>query len=210
MPTATVDTVQYYFRENGRSGPLVILGHSDASSSAQWRSLMEDLGGEFRLRAFDTAGQGRSHPWPEEQPYSIAAESRIVDALAESETARIHLVGHSAGGMFLLGAALRLGERLASLTLVEPVAFFLLRQAGKGVALAEVEQVRRDFKQRVRAGSHAEAMAGFVDYWTGEGNWAAMPEERRAPIVATAPKIYLQWDAALCDHHTLADFSQIS
>lgn len=209
MPTATVDSVRYYFREEGQ-GPLVILGHSDASSSGQWRGLMEELGGEFRLRAFDTAGQGRSHPWPEARSYSVAAESKIVDALAASEVGPIHLVGHSAGGMFMLGAALRLGARLASMTLLEPVLFSLLREAGEELAWAEVERVAETFQQLVRAGRAEEAMAGFVDYWTTQGAWAAMPEERRVPIIATAPKICLQWEASFRGDHTLAEFSNLS
>ena len=210
MPTTTVNSVQYYFREQGQEGPLVILGHSDANSSGQWRGLMEELGGEFRLRAFDAAGQGRSQPWPEERAYSVAAESKIVDALAASEVGPIHLVGHSAGGMFMLGAALRLGAQLASLTLVEPVMFSLLRQAGKERAWEEIEQVAGVFRELVRVGQPEEAMNGFVDYWTTQGTWAAMPKERRESMIATAPKICLQWDASFGNDYTLVEFSRLS
>lgn len=209
MPTVTVDSLQYYFREEGR-GPLVILGHSDASSSAQWRGLMKELGAEFRLRAFDTAGQGRSDPWPEGRPYSVAAESRIAGALAATGPGPIHLVGHSAGGLFVLGAGLRLGARLASLTLVEPVMFSLLRDAHEERAWTEVQEVAREFQGLLRTGHHEEAMAGFVDYWTTRGTWAATPEDRRAPMLAAATKISLQWDASFRDEYTLAEISRLS
>ncbi len=190
MPTTTVNSVQYYYREQGQEGPLVILGHSDANSSGQWRGLMEELGGEFRLRAFDAAGQGRSQPWPEERAYSVAAESKIVDALAASEV--------------------RLDAHLASLTLVEPVMFSLLRQAGKERAWKEIEQVAGVFRELVRVGQPEEAMNGFVDYWTTQGTWAAMPKERRESMIATAPKICLQWDASFGNDYTLVEFSRLS
>lgn len=210
MPSTTANAIRYHIRETGTAGPLVVLGHSDASSSAQWRLLMEELAGEFRMRAFDTSGQGRSQPWPEGLRYSVSAESEIVDALVESETERFHLVGHSAGAMFLLGAALRLNERLASLTLIEPVMFALLRLASKEDAWAEVTAMRREFQGLVRADNLEEAMRMFVDYWTMSGNWDAMAEDRRAEIMATARKIYLQWDAALYDEHTLDEYARIT
>ena len=171
---------------------------------------MEDLAGEFRVRAFDTSGQGRSQPWPEALRYSVSAESKIVDALAESETRPFHLVGHSAGAMFLLGAALRLNDRLASLTLIEPVMFALLRLGSKDDAWEEVMEMRREFEGHVRADNLEDAMRLFVDYWTTPGNWDAMPQDRRAPIVATARKINLQWDAALYDEHTLDEYARIT
>jgi len=130
--------------------------------------------------------------------------------LAESETGRFHLVGHSAGAMFLLGAALRLNDRLASLTLIEPVMFALLRLASKEDAWAEVTEMRREFQGRVRADNLEDAMRMFVDYWTTPGSWDAMPEDRRAPIIATARKIYLQWDAALYDEHVLDEYARIT
>ncbi len=53
-------------------------------------------------------------------------------------------------------------------------------------------------------------MAGFVDYWTTQGAWAAIPEDRRASMLVTAPKISLQWDASFRDDYTLAEISRLS
>ena len=36
----------------------------------------------------------------------------------------------------------------------------------------------------------------FVDYWTGAGTWAAMPDERRQNTMAMLPPVVHEWDMA--------------
>lgn len=209
MPTITVDSVEYFYRDIGQ-GPLVILGHSDGSSSGQWRGLMDLLQGEFRLLAFDISGQGRSSAWPHGKPWSLAAESAVINVLADLAPGPLHLVGHSVGGLFALDAATRLTNRLTSLTLVEPSAFFLLRQEGCREAWAEIEQVASKFQEQAKAGLTAEAMAQFIDYWTEPGGWEAIPEERRESLLGTAEKISMEWVAAFADDHSLETVGEFS
>ena len=52
-----------FFREAG-SGPGVVCVHSNASSSGQWRGLMDLLAARFHVLAADTYGAGKSPPWP--------------------------------------------------------------------------------------------------------------------------------------------------
>ncbi|MDP3224795.1 MAG: alpha/beta fold hydrolase, partial [Rubrivivax sp.] len=52
-----------FVREAG-SGPTLLCLHSNASSSTQWRALMELLSPRFRVLAPDQLGAGRSPPWP--------------------------------------------------------------------------------------------------------------------------------------------------
>jgi pimeloyl-ACP methyl ester carboxylesterase len=52
-----------FFREAG-SGPGVVCLHSNASTSGQWRSLMELLAPKFHVLAADSYGAGKSPPWP--------------------------------------------------------------------------------------------------------------------------------------------------
>lgn len=209
MAIITVNSVDYFYRDSGH-GPLVILGHSDASSSGQWRGLMEHLEGEFRLLAFDISGQGRSPAWPEGMPYSLGAESAVIDALADLASGPLHLVGHSAGGMFILDAAIRLTGRLESLTLIEPTAFFLLRQKGCREAWTEIQQVAKSFQAQVEAGLSEEAMARFVEYWSEPGGWKAMPEERRKLLVGTVEKICLEWEASFAETSLLETIGMLA
>jgi len=51
-----------YVREAG-TGPGVVCIHSNASSSAQWRGLMELLSVNHRVLASDSYGSGKSPDW---------------------------------------------------------------------------------------------------------------------------------------------------
>jgi len=48
-----------YFREAGAGTPVVCI-HSSASSSGQWRALMERLADRFRVIAVDLYGSGKT------------------------------------------------------------------------------------------------------------------------------------------------------
>ena len=51
-----------FFREVGE-GDAVVCIHASASSSGQWRPLMEQLSERYRLIAPDLLGYGRSPAW---------------------------------------------------------------------------------------------------------------------------------------------------
>ena len=51
------------YLEAGSSGPLVVLVHSSVSGARQWRRLMENLEGDFRVRALNLFGYGDTPPW---------------------------------------------------------------------------------------------------------------------------------------------------
>ena len=67
------NTSSVSYREAG-AGKAVVCLHASASSSAQWRPLMDRLGGRFRTLAADLYGSGRSPAWPGEQPMWLADE----------------------------------------------------------------------------------------------------------------------------------------
>ena len=111
-----------YFREAG-SGPAVLCLHCSASSSGQWRPLMERLAGRYRVIAPDLYGCGKSPAWPGERPMWIDDQIELLASAFERAGERFHLIGHSYGGAIALKAALSLRPRLASLVLYEPVLF---------------------------------------------------------------------------------------
>lgn len=55
--------VEPFFREAG-TGPGVVCFHANASSSTQWRELMELLAPRCHVLATDGYGAGKSPPWP--------------------------------------------------------------------------------------------------------------------------------------------------
>jgi len=76
----------------------------------------------------DLIGYGSSAPWPADKPFKAEADLDVLTAIAKKSRGALHLVGHSYGAALALETTGLLGNRVKSLTLVEPVSFHLLRQ----------------------------------------------------------------------------------
>lgn len=148
--------------------PTVLL-HSSGLSSRQWGRLAAALG--ERAIAPDLLGHGTSAPWPEPEPFSFERDVDQIEALLRAR-GPVHLVGHSYGGFLALQTALRVPEKIETLTLYDPVAFGALDRTADADARADV------FALELRWGT--EFLQTFVDYWGGPGAWNALREDARA------------------------------
>jgi pimeloyl-ACP methyl ester carboxylesterase len=186
-----------FFREAGTPGqPAVLLLHSSASSSGQWRLLMEQLAPHFHLIAPDLQGCGKSAPWHFERPLCLDDEVDALAAVIERAGPRFHLVGHSFGGAVALRLALRYPERLASLALYEPVLFSVLKSAApQSAGWQEVDAIATQTTALLDAGEVEGATARFVNYWMGDGHFERQPEARRPALVAGMPAVKGHWQA---------------
>ena len=194
-----------YFREAG-SGPAVLCLHCSASSSGQWRALMEQLADRHHVIAPDLYGCGKSPAWPEERPLWIDDQIALLASAFERAGERFHLVGHSYGGAIALKAALRLRARLKSLVLYEPVLFsVLLSDAPQSAAAREIVAVRDD----VVSGDSKAAAERFIDYWMGRGTWAATPEARRITLVDAVTAQKPEWHSAFNEPTPLQAYSAL-
>jgi len=155
--------------------PVVLL-HSSGLSRRQWRRLAPLLTAEgFPVVLPDLVGHGDSPPL---LPRQRARHEDDIDWLGRLLEARgrMHLVGHSYGGLIAAIAAARAPERVRSLVLIEPVAFGMLAPSD---VEAREELAAIDF--RWNEPFDAERwLSVFVDYWSGPGAWAALREEARA------------------------------
>ena len=129
MTLPPLDTV----RRNGRAiayrtageGPPVLLLHGIGSGSASWEAQFNGLSGRFRIVAWDTPGYGASDPLPGERPDSGAYGDAVADLLDGLGLERIHLLGHSLGGLIAAAFAARHPRRLLSVTLSDAAAGYL-------------------------------------------------------------------------------------
>jgi pimeloyl-ACP methyl ester carboxylesterase len=171
-----------YFREAG-AGPAVVCLHSNASTSGQWRALMERLSGRFRVIAVDQYGAGKSPGWPAGTRGALDDELALLEPLLHSLPAPFHLVGHSYGAALALKAALRDPARVKSLALYEPTLFaLLLAQDPRHPAAQGIRDAADDAAAAVARGDLDAAGQRFIDYWMGAGAWSAMPQSRRPAI----------------------------
>jgi len=208
MATLQVSGSQVEYVELGAGEPVFLL-HSSGSSSAQWRALAERLSHRYRVIAPDWYGHGGTAHWPGARPFHLECEAEIVLALLERVNEPAHLVGHSYGGAVALHVAGFQTELLRSLTLIEPVAFHLLRGADTP-ALAEIKEVAEIVTRAVARGEYVAGFEHFVDYWTSPAAAAEVPAYKRFAMAARLPKIALEFHATLNEPARLEDFRSMS
>lgn len=181
-----------FYREAGAGEPIVLL-HCSSGSSGAWAPVMNHLGQDYRVLAPDLLGYGRTAPWPRDAPLEPDAELKVVEALLDVAGRPAHLVGHSYGGTVALRAARRFPREVASLTLIEPVAFQLLRRADEPDGWREIAALAERHLALVGEGRDAAAAEAFVTYWTGPKAWQQMPDAARDSAVRTAHKVAAEW-----------------
>jgi pimeloyl-ACP methyl ester carboxylesterase len=201
--------VRAYFREAG-SGPAVVCLHCSASTSGQWRPLMERLADRYHVIAADLYGCGKSPAWPEERPMWLDDQLALLAPVFERAGERFHLIGHSYGGAIALKAAPGLRPRLRSLVLYEPVLFsVLLNDAPDSPAAREIVSVRGDAIGLINQGDLDGAARRFIDYWMGEGAWEATPHARRPALKAAVRTVKPEWHSAFNEPTPLEAFRAV-
>jgi hypothetical protein len=81
--------------------------------------------------------------------------------------------------------------------LIEPSLFCLLEQTGQRAAFREISSLARVMKTCMAAEAVHEAAERFIDYWSGPGSWAEMPEGKKACLIELMPRVAPEWDVVL-------------
>ncbi len=191
-------------------GETVVLLHCSSSSGVQWRQLVEQLADRFHVVAPDLIGYGETDPWPPDKSLQLADETDLIRQVLPSPDKSVHLVGHSYGGLVALAAAQTAALPIKSLTLIEPIAFWLLREAGEAVLFEEILAIARDFNAGIDRGRPEAGVRAYFDYWSGAGAWRAASPDLRRYVLATAAKTYREWPNAFEPATPLAAFAHLT
>lgn len=119
----------------------------------------------------------------------------MLEAVIRRAGGRVHLVGHSFGGLVALAVALRNQAPLASLVIAEAPAAEILRERGE-------HRHYRAFRRMTEAyfaaldGGNTEAIATMIDFYGGAGTFASWPPRVRAYAVETTPINIPDWASA--------------
>ena len=187
-----INGLKVAYRDEGKGPPSVLIGHCSSASHKEWLPLIEEVKQDARVLAPDFIGYGRSDPWPLGTPFALDADVAVLTALANKTKGPLHFVGHSYGAALALEAARQLGPRVKSLTLVEPVAFHLLRLERRP-EWAEIERLGL---------SVLTAVASF--------KWWLSPEPFKAAIAATIRKVALEITIAIDAETGLSDYTAVT
>jgi pimeloyl-ACP methyl ester carboxylesterase len=201
--------IEPFFREAG-IGPGVVCTHANASTSGQWRALMDLLAPRFRVLAPDSYGAGNSPEWPSDRVISLRDEVTFIEPVLARAGSPLALVGHSYGAVVALMAALSSPGRVRAMALYEPTLFALLDAEALPPNEAEgIRDVVADAGIALDAGNQDAAAERFIDYWMGKGSWERTPDQRKAPIAASVMNVR-RWAHALFTEPTpLATFRSL-
>ena len=190
-----------FFREAG-TGPGVVCTHANASSSGQWRGLMDLLAPKFHVFAPDSYDSGKSPQWPSDRVIRLRDEVALIEPVLTRAGPSLALVGHSYGAAVALIAALANPGRVHAMAVYEPTLFALLDAETPAPNEAEgIRNVLADASAALDAGNQDAAAERFIDYWMGAGSWEQIPAQRKAPIAASVRNIR-RWGHALLTERT--------
>lgn len=210
MATIELNERRIAYSDRG-SGEPVLLVHCSSASGTEWDSLCATLGADFRTIAPDQWGCGESPPWTGKSAFMLAQEAAPLLDIIQSIGVPVHLVGHSYGGSVALHIARERPDMVRSLTLIEPCSFHLLREGDPEdeKLFQEIASVADSVKAAVASGDYWGGMARFVDYWNGEGTWAAMPHKACMKMCQRLEKVVLDFRALFEEPAGLDDYAAL-
>ena len=198
-----------FFREAG-SGPGVVCLHANASSSSQWRGLMELLAPRFHVLAADSYGAGKGPAWPAGRRVGLRDEAELLEPVVARAGEPFALVGHSYGGAVALVAAVAGPARVSALALYEPTLFAVVDAESPPPNDADgIRAAVAGAETALAAGDPFRAAECFIDYWMWKGAWASMPEGRQGPILSAIVNVRGWADALIGEPTPLAAFAAL-
>ena len=174
------------------SGPAVVLLPGSCSTGAAWRPVIAAWGNQFRSVTTSLLGYGGTSERRAAGEPSISRNAEAMESVIRKAGGRVHLVGHSFGGLVALAVALRNLVSIASLVIIEAPAVDILRERNE-------DRHYRAFRRMTEAyfadfeGGNAEAIAAMIDFYGGAGTFISWPPRSRAYAVETTPVNILDW-----------------
>jgi pimeloyl-ACP methyl ester carboxylesterase len=197
---------------DAKDSSTVVALHCSGAGGVQWRQLGRDLGRRFSLVAPDLIGTGSTGPWSGERSLTLSDEAASIVDLMDAVRRPVHLVGHSYGASVALRCAVERPTQVASLTLYEPAAFYVLKTLGPDgrTALDGLREVARGVGHLVSNGANVAAAKHFVEFWNGAGSWMAIRPETRDSLARYIPKASLEFSALFAERTPLVAYGRLN
>jgi pimeloyl-ACP methyl ester carboxylesterase len=174
------------------SGPAVVLLPGSCSTGAAWRPVIAAWGNQFRSVTTSLLGYGGTGERRVAGDPSISRNAEAMESVIRKAGGRVHLVGHSFGGLVALAVALRNRVSLASLVIIEAPAVDILRERNEDRHYRAFRRMTEAYFADL-AGGNAEAIAAMIDFYGGPGTFTSWPPRSRAYAVETTRVNILDW-----------------
>jgi pimeloyl-ACP methyl ester carboxylesterase len=174
----------------------VLFLHGSLGNGDGWQRTVAAVQPSYRCLTPDLIGYGASMRWPNGVRFTLAAERLALEPLLACCADTFHLVGYSYGGVVALDLALAHPNRVRTLTLIEPVLFNILCEAGNERAFQQFAHARDDFAAALARGPAEHALRSFLDFWSGHGAWDKLLADVRADMLGAVDKVVLDWEAS--------------
>jgi pimeloyl-ACP methyl ester carboxylesterase len=174
------------------TGPTVLFVPGSYSTHAAWRQIQKLLVPACRMVGTSLCGYGTTVETRTRDDFDMRHEVRIVEEVALRAGGKIHPVGHSFGGTVALAAAHGGTIDVASVSLFEANPFALLQAQPNEVLHEAIYALSRQFEAAVDE-RNPDAAGLIIDFWGGDGTFAAMPEPVRNYCRETASANVLDW-----------------
>lgn len=196
MPSALLAGVPTHSRVFGEGAVQAMALHCSLAHLGAWSELSKHMP-EFSITAPDLLGHGRSGNWDGRGDFHSAATRQVMALLSQMGDRPVHLMGHSFGATVALRMALEDPDRIASLSLFEPVLFCAARSADAAVFKAHLA-AHEGYAAALRDGDAAAAAEAFQAIWGRGERFDSLPAPQRTYITQRIGLIEAQ-NAALLD-----------
>ena len=160
------------------NAPPVLLLHCTLAHGGAWKRVARHLSDRFRLIAPDMVAHGQGPPGDRTRDFHDQTTEHAAGFLPEAPT---HLVGHSFGATVALRMAIEAPDRVASLTLFEPVLFAAAPDGSEKRANAET---LARMEPMIAAGDERDAARLFLSLWGSGEDFDALPKGEAARMAA--------------------------
>ncbi len=183
-----------HYDDNQRA--TVVCLHSSMSHGGQWRALVSRLENDFDVLTPNLLGYSGANDDFDRQ---LRLEDEVQAVMLEigKVDRPVHLVGHSFGGAVSLRLASMYPERIASLTVYEPVWFSLLFENGVSDAeTAEIHRIQKSLASDTQFGRLRGAQE-FIDYWAGGDGWSYLSTQQQDRLASLSSKVAAEFGALM-------------
>jgi len=181
------------YNERGEGLALLLLPGSFGTGSG-WKAVTDRLARSYRIVTTSLLGYGAT---AERRPLGNATmshQTEVIDRLLERIGEPAHVVGHSFGALATLAHAIAGTIKPASLMLVEANPLGLLKTSGEAGLYAMFGAMTHDYFAEFEA-NRPDAARHVIDFYGGEGTFAAFPAKVRDYVIKTTPANIRDWSS---------------